>query len=200
MFSRPFRRWLTGLAGALMTLAAATGCSFDYRGATLAEELGQEIPDTVVIGFSRTVVRDGRVILRLEAGEAQSFADSETIVLLDVHFQELDSAGNVLAEGWVSNAVFHTDTENAETSGSVRIHSAREEASLEASDLIWEKDGRVLRALDEPVILRRDDGSVLEGRGFEADFRSRSVRFRDGVTGTIVDDDSPEPQTIDEDK
>jgi hypothetical protein len=183
-----------------MAFSAAAGCSFDYRGATLAEELGEEIPDTVVLGFSRTVVRDGRVILRLEAGEARSFTDSSTIVLVDVHFQELDSAGGVVAEGWVSNAVFHTDTENAETSGSVRIHSAREEASLEASDLVWEKEGRVLRALDEPVILRKDDGSLLQGRGFEADFRNRSVRFVHGVTGTIVDEDTAGPPAGDEDK
>jgi hypothetical protein len=164
------------------------GCSFDYRGATLAGDLDEEIPDTVLVGFSRTVVRNGRVILRLEAGEARSFGESETVVLKDVHFQELDSAGTIVAEGWVSKAVFHTDTEDAETSGSVRIYSAREEASLEASELIWEKEGRVLRSLDAPVTLRKDDGSLLKGRGFEADFRSRSVQFTAGVIGTIVDD------------
>jgi hypothetical protein len=41
--------------------------------------------------------------------------------------------------------------------------------------------------------VEKDDGSRIEGRGFEADFRTHTIRFSGGVSGTVVTDEDEAP-------
>jgi LPS export ABC transporter protein LptC len=170
----------------LAAAVALAGCSFNYEPATVAEKLG-EIPDSVLQTFSQTVVRDGKPLLRLEADEARTYRTSERVLLSGARFQEYDSRGELAVEGSAENGVFHTDTENAEFSGRIVLYSARDKATVRASSLEWDRKRRLLSAGgDGAVVLERDDGSHIEGHGFEADFRTHSLRFTAGAGGVVV--------------
>ncbi len=186
-------RTLRAAAVAAM-LASLMACSFDYQQATVSESLG-EVPDTILERFSQTVVRDGRPTLVMEAAEARTFRSSKQVVLVGARFREYDSAGELAIEGRAEKAVFHTDTENAELSGGITLYSSRDEATMRAESLEWNRERRLARSgADEAVIVEKDDGSRIEGRGFEADFRTHTIRFSRGVRGTVVTKDKKEEQ------
>jgi LPS export ABC transporter protein LptC len=192
--ARRVRPLLAALAAAA-TLAAA-GCSFDYEPATVAENLG-EIPDTVLENFSQTVVRDGRPLLLMQAAEARTFGASKRVLLRGAVFKEFDSTGQLSIEGRAERATFHTDTENAELSGGIELYSSRDKARVRAESIAWDRERRLARGgAAEVVAVDRDDGSRIQGSGFEADFRARTIRFTAGVSGTIVheDENKKEPQ------
>ncbi len=174
-------------AAVAVILAALAGCSFDYEPATVAESFGQEIPDTILENFSQTVVRDGKPQLVLEAGEAKTYGASNRVLLSRARFQEFDSAGKLSIEGRAERVVFHSDTENAEFSGGIELYSAQDKARLKATALDWDREHRFVRGGPEDAVqVEKDDGSRIEGKGFEADFRSRTIRFGAGVSGTVV--------------
>lgn len=173
------------LCAAVLVVGA---CSFDYEGATVAEELSEEVASSVLIDFSQTVVREGHPVLVMEAEDARTFEESQTVVLTGAHFKELDRNGAILVEGWAEKAIYHTDTENAEIEGRVKLYSAKEETTLTASDLSWDKESRVLRSTQDGVVrLERDDGSEISGRAFVANFRHREIRFGSDVKGVVTD-------------
>jgi len=59
--------------------------------------------------------------------------------------------------------------------------------------LDWEREHRFARGgPDASVAVEKDDGSRIEGRGFEADFRTHTIRFTSGVSGTVVTEEKGE--------
>jgi LPS export ABC transporter protein LptC len=181
-------------AAVALVAAALAACSFDYEQATVSESLGEQVPDTILEGFSQTVVRDSKPTLVMEASRASTYAASKQVLLVDARFREYDSAGEVAIQGQAGRAIFHTDTENAELSGGIVLYSARDEATLRATSLDWDRDRRLARsAADASVVVEKDDGSRIEGRGFEADFRTHTIRFSAGVSGTVVTDEDKTP-------
>ena len=120
---------------------------------------------------------------------ARTFEEADTVVLTGAHFRELDEEGAILVEGWAEQATYHRETENAEFPGEVRLYSAREETTLTAEGLTWNKENRILKGREDGlVVLKEDDGSGISGRGFEADFKYRRIRFSGGVSGTVNDE------------
>jgi hypothetical protein len=108
-------------------------------------------------------------------------------LLSGVSFSEFDpDTGELLSQGRADEAVYHTDTKDAEFSGSVRLESRKQDAILEGEYLRWiDKDKRLEGRLDRTVTIGRADGSKVSGAGFEADARRRSFAFRESVEGRI---------------
>jgi len=169
-------------------LAAALGaCSIDYEGASVDEQSPTGIPDTVATGLLHRIHKDGRLSLQLEAVRAETYNSRNTTILTDAHFVEYDETGGAATEGRAGKVVFHSDTENAEISGAVRVHSATEKADVRADTLLWENKTKKLTAPPhEQVRVRKDDGSSLVGSGFTGDFLNREVTFTGAVQGTYV--------------
>jgi LPS export ABC transporter protein LptC len=166
------------------------GCSLDYRGAFESEKLQEQIPDTILINFKHIVVEDNKKLFQIEAKQAMIFNKTKETVLKDVHFLEYDKNGQVVTEGLADNARFHSDTENAEIWGAVYFYSAREGAELTTASLSWEKESRILKAGPEDLVkINKDDGSFIQGKGFIADMRRKSVSFMSQVWGSIVRED-----------
>src|SRR4030042_1404272 len=72
-----------GLAAARALAAALglpAGCSLSYEEARVSEQMAPEIPDTVMVGFTHTVVDEGRVWVRLSARRAEGYDQSKRIV------------------------------------------------------------------------------------------------------------------------
>ena len=90
-------------------------------------------------------------------------------------------------DGRARTVVFYSDTENADISGGVRVHSASEKGDVSADSLYWENKTKKLRApAAERVTIRKDDGSSLSGTGFSGDFSRRELIFTGPVKGSYV--------------
>jgi LPS export ABC transporter protein LptC len=177
------RRLIPCAALALLLLA---GCSIDYDTAE-EEAMSEEIPNTVALDVVHKVHKDGRLSLQMEAARAETFDKKKQTVLTDAHFIEFNNKGETATEGTGGKVVFHTDTENAEISDRVHVHSTVEKGEVSAEALSWENKTKILTA--EPgarVIMRKDDGTSLSGMGFTGDFRRRQLTFSSSVQGTYV--------------
>ncbi len=175
------------LLPALSLVAALAGCSIDYRGATVDEQAPDGIPDTVATGLLHRVHKDGRLSLELDAARAETYNSKNTTILTDAHFIEFDEKGGTATEGHARTVVYHSDTENAEITGDVRVHSAAEKGNVSADTLHWEnKTKRLTAPPTEQVRISKDDGTSLVGSGFSGDFLNREVTFTGAVRGTYV--------------
>lgn len=171
-----------------LACCALLSCSLDY-GTGLANELGADVPDTVVTDFSHTVVENGSPRFRIEAIRAESYESLSMMKLEGVRFTEYvaDGSGAMAVQGRADSAIFHTDTESAELSGSVSFKSVHEGVTVTSGYLKWDGQSKVLESRAETVTeLRKDDGSGLSGSGFSADAARRSFVFRNGAVGRYV--------------
>jgi LPS export ABC transporter protein LptC len=175
----------------LLTAAAAfllfSACHLNYEQATSEETTPAGLPDTVAIGLVHRIHKDGRLSLELVAARAETFNADKTTVLLKARFVEYDKQGGKATEGQAAKVVFHTDTENAEISGNVSVHSSAEKGKVTAASLAWENKGKRLTAPPgEQVHISKDDGSFISGSGFVGDFRTRQLTFTGPVEGSYV--------------
>jgi LPS export ABC transporter protein LptC len=194
--------WLAALARAAAFAAAACAASCSL-GMTESEKELPEAPYAVFVGYSHTVVVRGARNFVLKADKAELYEKSKKAVLSGVSFSEYDpDTGELLSRGTAEGAVYHTDTKDAEFSGSVRLESKRQDAILEGEKLSWiDKDKRLLGGLDRTVTIGREDGSRVSGAGFEADASDRSFSFRGGVSGLVADKESaPEKEAAAEER
>jgi LPS export ABC transporter protein LptC len=183
----------TGVSASLAALILVTllsftlGCSLDYGAVTAEDKIAETIPDTVAIEMTHKVHQDGRLALAFEAGRAETYGALKKMILSDVRFVEYGADRAPSTSGKARHVVYHTDTENAEISGSVRVRSEAEKASIATDSLAWENKQKKLTALPlARVVITKDDGSSITGRGFAGDFRTREVTFSGPVEGTYV--------------
>jgi LPS export ABC transporter protein LptC len=186
---------LSAAAIALLSAAASLAlqaCSVaGYASLEDAEE--EELPTARFTDYSHTVVERGRKLLELKASTAELYDASKRTVLVDVAFSEFDpDDGELLSLGKADRAVYHTDTKDAEFSGSVTLESRRQDAILRGEYLRWiDKDKRLEGRLDRTVTVSRADGSFVSGAGFEASGLKRSFSFRESVEGMVTSKDEP---------
>ena len=177
-------------AATLLVAAAAAlaACSFDYTAAgTGAEQLAEQVPETVLTGATHTVVRDGRVVAQIHAVLIENYPRSGRAVLEGVRYSEFDRAGNVVAAGSAERAVYLTASEDAELAGTIELRSETQEAVLRAEALRWDSERRRLSSGPQQMVeVARDDGSQVRGAGFQAELRTKTIRFAAPVTGTLV--------------
>jgi LPS export ABC transporter protein LptC len=162
-------------------------CSFDYEEAIVEESFSEKAPESIIIGLSQTVVKEGQIQIVIEVERAEVYEDHKRTIARGLHFIELDREGGRLAEGWADKAVYYSETEDAEFSGNVYLYSAKEETSISTAQIKWENEERYLSTPEDvKVILKKDDGSFLEGTGFKANLRRREIQFGGGVNGHYI--------------
>ena len=174
-------------AAIALCAALAAGCSLDYQGAQIEVESTQSIPDTVAIGMTYRMVKNSKPAVELKADRAETYIKDNKTTLTSARFTEFDTEGGVATTGTADAVVYHTDTQNAEITGSVYVYSKAEQGSISTEFLRWEDKPRLLSAdAAEKVVVKKDDGSYISGRGFIGDFRIMEVRFNGPVEGTYI--------------
>lgn len=180
------RFFIAGLLVASFTFS----CSLDYREALVAEELSETTPETVLVNFKYTRVRQGNKIAFVEGEKGETFTKKNETILYKVHFIEYDREGGILNEGRADRAVYNNKTGNAEIHGNIYVYSYKEKAGVTAEDLSWAGKTRILKGKpDEIIKLKKDDGSYIKGEGFTADFKQKSIRFLAKVNGQYVNNE-----------
>lgn len=171
----------------------AAGCSLDYSSVLVTDDMSEEIPDSILLEFSHTSVKNGLPMFRLYSGQAYIYNQKEETQLSEVVFQEFDSKGDLITEGKADRALFFTDTENAEFWGDLYFYSLAEEASFSTTYLYWNSEEKKLIGKEEnQIVITRDTGTEIRGTGFEAEARSRTVHFSGAVIGSYVQEEDEE--------
>ena len=177
------------LAAILLSILLG-GCSIDYNEAMIAENLAEDIPDTILYDFTRVEVKDGKPLYRLQAEKAESFEKQYISNLTSVLFQEFDEEGEIITEGQADMVTYFTNTENAEMEGDLTFYSKREGGSVSGEYLFWENETKILKSKTEYTVeLEKDSGSTITGTGFEADFTTEHIIFTGKTEGTWVDEE-----------
>ena len=166
------------------------GCCIDYDEAMIAEDLAEDIPDTILYDFTQVEVKDGKPLYRIQAEKAESFEKQYISNLTSVQFQEFDVEGEIITMGWADRVTYFTNTEDAEMEGNLAFHSKREEGSVSGEYLYWENETKILKSKTEYTVeLKKDSGSNITGTGFEADFTTEHIIFTGKTEGTWVDEE-----------
>jgi LPS export ABC transporter protein LptC len=178
---------------AVMVAASLIGCSMDYDQVRVAEEISADTPETIIMDFTHTVVRNGRRAFSIQAEVSRSFPERNEQLMEGIYFVEFDSEEEIVTEGIADRAVLFTDTENVEIYEDIEFYTVREEAGLSADYLFWNDEERTLTSRpDAEVTLRRDDGSSVGGHGFRADMKYKTMSFERDVQGVYVSEDDDE--------
>lgn len=175
--------------GIIFVLMLAS-CSIDYDEALLAEDLSENIPNSVLYNVTHIEVKDGKPLYRIQAAEVASFDKKKEQHLSSVLFQEFNDSGEIITEGWADTVTYFTETEDAEMEGNLDFFSQEEEGGISAEYLYWIKESKNLKSKSEnQVNIWEDTGSSITGTGFEADFSTKEIYFSGGTSGTVVDEE-----------
>mgnify|MGYP006292700171 CR=1 FL=1 len=170
-----------------LLLLLAAGCSLDYSGTDLAEEMPEEVPDSVFSDYVFTSVRDGTPVYRIYAREARLYHGKHEAQLEGVFFREFADDGSVVTEGTAETAVVNTATDDVRLQGDLRFASSLYEAEIRAESLSWNSDQETLTSRPEQeVTILRENGTRIRGRGLKVHAPSRTIEFTGPVSGEYV--------------
>ncbi|MDC7226065.1 MAG: LPS export ABC transporter periplasmic protein LptC [Spirochaetales bacterium] len=176
-------------AAIFILMLSLNGCRFDYEESIMAENLSEEVPDTILKNFSQIMVKDSVPTFYIEAEESLSFGKRKETVFSNVHFQEFDSEGKVITDGHADNAKMFNETESVELWGGLNFYSDRERASLEGEYLFWDNELSTLSGKpDDRISIVEEDGSEIAGKGFFADSKTKTIKFSSQVSGSWKDE------------
>ncbi|MDC7233387.1 MAG: hypothetical protein PQJ58_09140 [Spirochaetales bacterium] len=165
-------------------------CSLDY-GSSVTETLDESIPTSRLYGVKRVQVQNGIPKVTFEAEEAVVWEEREETELFDFVFSEFDSRRDIITRG-EADYLLITDANDAVVEGDIYGYSVRNEASIEADNLKWADEKRLLSSREEStVVIEMDNGSVLEGKGFEADLYTNTSSFSAGIGGVLESGSEP---------
>ena len=181
------------LWGCVLLVLACASCSIDYREGQMVEDLEDTVPNIRMTGLRHRLATKDRIIMEMTVQNSESFEGVKKILLTGVNFREYGQEGELTAEGKADRVAYHTDTKNAEITGNIELVSHREKGGIRAQSLYWDDARRFLSASpDEQTEIFDEDGSLLSGKGFQADIKRLIVSFLETVDGNYVIADEEE--------
>ncbi len=164
-------------------------CSFDYEEVQLAENLDSEIADIEMFDTTIHFVRG--TTLRIHLSEVRIFSQKDVYNLYDLEFQELDKKKEVRMEGSADKASIRTDNNDVTLEGNIQVRSNTDNVDLQTNFIQWKDKEKIIQGSESDLLsLKRDDGSKIEGYGFEGDAESRSFTLHSGILGELVVEES----------
>ncbi len=172
----------------ILIFFSLVGCHLNYKEATEAKEILETIPNVVLVDFKHTIVKGNRVVAVVEAKRGEEYFKKRETKLIDVRFTEFTQEGKVAERGKADSAVYSSKSKNADILGNIEIHSEVEGGEIRAQSLHWDSEKkRLIGNPNEEVILRREDGSFVRGKGFTADLRLKEIEFSKRVEGEYTE-------------
>jgi LPS export ABC transporter protein LptC len=160
-------------------------CSMEYDNIEPAQKLGEDIPDNVIENFFYTSVDNGSVVFRLYSQKAENYSQKNETILSQIVFQEYNINNEIITEGTAQKGLIHTNTDDAELTGSLIIYSSENETEITADYLYWNDSEKTLIGSENGnVKLNRDSGTQISGMGFSGDMKTKLFKFKSTVRGT----------------
>jgi LPS export ABC transporter protein LptC len=152
--------------------------------------IGDTLPNFTLENVKLQNYSGGELSYEMEAKTAKVFDKKNETTLEKVTFIEYNSLGEITAQGSGEDVVFFGNTDSAEMDGPSEFQSVEDESTIVAEYLYWDGSKKRLFSKDDvEVQVQREDGSTFQGKGFEADMKLGTVRFENGVSGTLEVDD-----------
>ncbi len=171
----------------LLVSFLALSCSIDYGDTTLPDEMMEDIPDNILRSFLYTENSGGHKTFSIYAAKAEILNTKEQTILEDVVFRQFDPEGSLITEGRADRGVIFSENDNAEISGNIRIYSSAEEAELDTAYLYWDNKEKTLTGRqNKSITIRKDSGTVITGKDFSADMRTKTYSLGSGIHGEYV--------------
>lgn len=174
----------------LLCLAAAilgSSCSLDYQ--EMAESLDDETPALRMSSVTVVTVEEGRERFRIQAASLEDYENTFRRIIRGADFTEYTTGGDTAARGRADRIEFDTRSDNAVLEGNISFTSVNDKTTVSADYLEWnDKERRLSGRPGGEVFLERDNGTLVRGFGFSADFPSRIFRFSRSVSGRYVFD------------
>ena len=169
---------------ALLPTIFLLSCSMDYSDAQVAEEIGENTPNSIIENFSYTSVDNGDILFRIYAEKAENYSTKKETILKKVVFQEYNSNTEMVSEGTAEKGVIYTESDDAELTGSLIIYSASNEAEIIADYLYWDDSEKLLTGSENgSVRMLKDSGTEISGKGFLGDLKTKKFIFKENVNG-----------------
>ena len=160
-------------------------CTINYSESEVNNK-NNEIPDTVLNNMKYIVVKDGIVVIEITSEQTFNYNETEKTVLTNTVFKEFDGKGAIKNFGKADYSVYEHTTENAKFSGGIELQSESQGTSLRTDLLYWnESDRKLISNSDQKVRITRNDGSIVQGSGFSADFSTKTITFESEVSGVL---------------
>jgi len=170
-------------------------CTFDYGE---SESLGEDLPDLVMENVEYVRVRSADPIARFQAERAERYEKQGIMKLRNITFEQYGERGEeVNTSGRVGNASVDIETGDIFMDSGVRIKVKSEDITIEAFQLDWKDEQRLLSTGEEDKVnIYRDDGTSFTGTGLRADARRRTWEFSGNAGGTYVHEDEDEETEV----
>jgi LPS export ABC transporter protein LptC len=179
----------------ISSLLTVTSCSFDYE---TSDENAQRGIVLTMWDMEYVSVSGGNPSLRVRAEEARRYEEKHSMELENFSFERFAHPGQSAtgsgpsgletdARGGARSARIELDTGNFSMNGDVSLESVSEDISIEAESVSWRDKEKALSSPGE-VKITRSDGTVLSGRGFSADTRSKTWELEEAVEGNMVEE------------
>lgn len=164
-------------------------CSFDYGQMGVSDE---EQPEVVMHDVEYVRVEDGEPMVMFDAEKAEHYEESRTMRLSNFSFTQFNQSSDAEAPvddttGFAGSGVVHLDSKDVVLDDGVRIDAVSEDMQISTETLHWKDRTKELNAgAGDEVNIERSDGTLILGRGFSADLRTRTWEFSEGISGTYV--------------
>jgi LPS export ABC transporter protein LptC len=166
-------------------------CSLEYD-SSVSESLDESIPTSKLYGVKHVQIQGGQAKVSFEAEQAVIWKEREETELMNFVFNEFGNDGEIITTGEADYLII-SDMHDAEIIGNIFGYSQRNEASISADNISWIDEKRLLTSNEESdVIITKDNGSLLKGRGFSADMYTNTTTFSSGISGKLESRDSDE--------
>lgn len=168
----------------MIITAYLSACSLDYD-SSVSESLDASIPTSRLYNVKRVQIQNGAPKVTFVAEEAVVWEEREETELFNFIFNEYGDQKDIITRGEAEYLLI-ADTNDAVVEGQISGYSVRNEASLEADNLKWVDEKRLLSSRDDSLVsIEMDNGSLLEGRGFQADLYTNTTTFKSGIGGSL---------------
>lgn len=159
------------------------GCSFDYGPREATDT--QSIPEVVMKAVDYYQIRDGKASLHFQSDRLERFENRGIMRLQGLRFEKFDTDGQrVSASGLANLGEINLNSKDVQLGQSIQLRIPQEDISLETNSLFWANADRILSAgKEEPVLVKRSDGTIIRGRGFSGSAKDRNFEFSNGVSG-----------------
>ena len=128
------------------------GCKLDYKDADLAEDMDEQIPNSVLEDFSQVVVRDGSVSYTFSADHAELFDSTGKTYFDNIGFTEYKNDGSTGTEGAAEKAIHYSKTDNIIFDGKIILNATAQDFVVKSDYLEWNNDAKILKSLDDTEV------------------------------------------------
>lgn len=186
---------LAKCAGAALFLLIFAACSFDYEEGRIAEDLEETVPETILENFVQVRTLEGKPDYRVYGDRAETYGKKKETIIKDVLFQDFNPDGEIEIEGTADKITYYSESDNAEMSGNLQFYNAEEEIEIRAEYLFWHDESETLSTREEePVTLIKENGTNIQGLGFTAFGKTKTITFALGVSGVWVEDEDEDEE------